>query len=74
MANTGAPHYLPYPENYDDPADSPAALESLASAAHSAIETRSPTTHSHAGQYARVFVGPTAPVAPQTGDIWIPTA
>jgi hypothetical protein len=74
MADTGPPHFLPYPDDYDDPADSPAAYEDLASATHAALETRAIAGHSHSGVYARVFVGPNAPVSPAIGDIWIPTA
>jgi len=45
-------HSLPYPSDYQDPADSPTALRQLAQATEAAIETRAPA-HSH--PYAEVI-------------------
>jgi hypothetical protein len=55
------PDNLPYPTDYADPADAPAALEDLALATQNALNNR-----------ATVYVQTAAPTAPRVGDIWCP--
>lgn len=52
---------LPYPDDYADPADSPAAFEALALATDAQIRQR-----------ARVYVQTAQPTNPAVGDIWAP--
>lgn len=46
MATTN-PDNLPYPADYADPADAPAAYRALAEATQAALDQRAPTSHSH---------------------------
>jgi hypothetical protein len=71
MPGYTTPDNLPYPNDYDDPADSPSVIEDLATASQTALSGRSLTTHRHDGQYAIVTVATNAPTNPNVGDIWV---
>jgi hypothetical protein len=66
MANT-SPDGLPFPDDYSDPADSPAALEALANATQLALTNRTNLINS----MAKVYVQSTAPTGAKVGDIWV---
>lgn len=66
MAAT-SPDSLPYPDDYADPADSPAALEALALQTQIALTARTDAIN----QMAKVYVQSTAPTNPRVGDIWV---
>jgi len=53
---------IPYPDDYSDPADSPAVMEASAVTIDTLISGR-----------AKVFVQSTQPTGAKVGDIWAPT-
>lgn len=69
---TGPPFDLPYPVDYDDPSDTPKAVQALAEATDDGLRTRADAGHDHP-QYPRVYISATAPANPRVGDIWVPT-
>ena len=66
MATT-SPDSLPYPDDYADPADTPAVLEALAERTQEVFLNRDNIIASK----ATVFVQTSAPVSPRVGDIWV---
>lgn len=47
MTGYTSPDGLPYPDDYNDPADVPAAVQSLAGAVQAALDSKSLSTHTH---------------------------
>lgn len=66
MANT-SPDNLPYPDDYADPCDVPAAIEALALQTQVALTARTNSIN----ERAKVYVQSTAPTNPRPGDIWV---
>lgn len=65
MATT--PNYgIPYPDDYEDPADSPAMAQNLAVA----VDTAMLDMEGRITSKATVYVQTAEPVAPRVGDIW----
>ena len=56
-----SPDGLIYPDDYQDPADSPAAFEDLAVSTQNALSKRAIT-----------YVQTATPASPRVGDIWAP--
>ena len=51
---------IPYPDDYADPADTPAVMEAMALKVEQVILPR-----------ARVYVQASQPIGPSIGDLWV---